>query len=58
MACNQDEKLPVLVFPEGTSTIKGPVANFKTGSFESAMEASAPIQPITLWYSEPIGMNR
>ena len=58
MARNQDEKMPIVVFPEGTSTIKGPVANFKSGSFESAKEALAPIQPVTIWYSEPIGMNR
>ena len=58
MAYNQDQKMPVFVFPEGTSTVKGPVGVFKSGSFDSAKEASAPIQPVTIWYSEPVGMDR
>jgi len=48
--------LPVLLFPEGTSQVEGPPRSFRTGGMAVAFEAGVPVQPVALWYSEPIGL--
>ena len=50
-----EERTPVLIFPEGTGTENGPPLPFKRGSLLCAHELGVPVQPVSLWYSEPIG---
>ena len=42
---------PLLVFPEGTITNGQALISFKPGAFLPGV----PVQPVSLWYSEPIG---
>jgi len=48
---------PVLVFPEGTARESGPPLPFKHGSLLSAYSLNVPVQPVSLWYSESIGLS-
>jgi len=48
--------LPVLLFPEGTSQVAGPPRPFRTGGMAVAFDVGTPVQPVALWYSEPIGL--
>jgi len=49
------EGILMVIFPEGTRMIKGPIGNFKAGSFKVAMKAKAPIIPMTIYNSEMVG---
>ena len=51
-----EDQTPVLVFPEGTATERGPPLPFKRGALLSAHALGVPVQPCTLWYSEAIGL--
>jgi 1-acyl-sn-glycerol-3-phosphate acyltransferase len=46
----------VLLFPEGTSQVEGPPMPFRDGGLRVAYAAGAPVQPVALRYSEPIGL--
>lgn len=46
----------VLLFPEGTSQIKGPPKPFRIGGMQVAFECGRPVQPVALWYSELVGL--
>ena len=52
-----DEGASVLIFPEGTGTESGPPLPFKRGALLSAYAMSVHVQPVTLWYSESIGLS-
>ena len=49
-------RVPVLLFPEGTSHVQGPPGPFRTGGMHVAFETGRPVQPVALWYSEPLGL--
>lgn len=49
------EGILMVIFPEGTRMIKGPVGNFKAGSFKVALKAQAAIVPMTIYNSEMVG---
>jgi len=53
-----EERDPVLVFPEGTGTENGPPSPFKRGALALAFALGVPVQPVSLWYSESIGLAR
>ncbi len=44
----------IVVFPEGTRSKGGEIAEFKSGSFRLATDAQAPIVPIALWGTSTI----
>ncbi len=50
------KRVPVLLFPEGTSRVAGPPGPFRTGGMHVAFETGRPVQPVALWYSEPLGL--
>lgn len=41
---------PLLVFPEGTTSLGAQVAKFHSGLFQAAIENAIPVQPLTLHY--------
>jgi 1-acyl-sn-glycerol-3-phosphate acyltransferase len=45
-----DENRPVLIFPEGTTSLGNEVLKFHSGLFQAAIDARVPVQPITLHY--------
>jgi 1-acyl-sn-glycerol-3-phosphate acyltransferase len=48
-----DKKIPVILFPEGT-TYAGPLTKpFKNGSFKIAADAQIPIIPVAIHYPDP-----
>jgi len=49
------EGILMVIFPEGTRVVKGPVGLFKAGSFKVALKAKAPIVPMTIFDSELVG---
>ena len=51
-----ESSAPIVVFPEGTSQVKGPPMPFRHGSFHVAYVARRPVQPVALWYSEDVGL--
>jgi len=44
------ENRPVLVFPEGTTTLGKRVLPFHSGLFQAAIDTGVPLQPVTLHY--------
>jgi 1-acyl-sn-glycerol-3-phosphate acyltransferase len=48
------ERLPVLNFPEGTTTTGGSVLPFQEGLFGLACRAGVPVVPVSLAYDPPI----
>lgn len=53
-----NENNTVLIFPEGTSTIKGIPESFKPGSFELCKNNNISILPLTIKYNKNIGVNQ
>ena len=53
----EDSTNPILVFPEGTSQVRGEPMPLRQGSFQVAYSAGRPVQPVALWYSEDIGLD-
>lgn len=51
-----DDGSAVLLFPEGTSQVRGPPRPFRIGGLQVAFECGRPVQPVALWYSEPVGL--
>jgi len=49
------EGVLMVIFPEGTRVINGPIGSFKAGSFKVATKAKAPIIPMTIYNSEMVG---
>jgi len=49
------EGILMVIFPEGTRMIKGPIGSFKAGSFKVATKAKASIIPMTIYNSEMVG---
>ena len=49
------EGILMVIFPEGTRMVKGPIGSFKAGSFKVATKAKAPIVPMTIYNSEMLG---
>lgn len=49
------EGILMVVFPEGTRVINGPVGLFKAGSFKVAVKAKADIIPMTIFNSQMVG---
>jgi len=49
------EGVLMIIFPEGTRVINGPIGSFKAGSFKVALKAKAPIVPMTIYNSEMVG---
>ena len=49
------EGILMVIFPEGTRMINGPVGSFKAGSFKVATKAKAAIVPMTIYNSEKVG---
>jgi 1-acyl-sn-glycerol-3-phosphate acyltransferase len=48
-----DQKIPVILFPEGT-THTGPLTKpFKNGSFKIAADSQIPIIPLAIYYPDP-----
>lgn len=47
----------VLLFPEGSSQRGGEPKEFKVGGFKAAWEAGSRVQPVAVFYSEPIGLD-
>jgi len=45
----------MVIFPEGTRMIRGPIGSFKAGSFKVATKAKAAIIPMTIYNSEMVG---
>lgn len=44
----------ILVFPEGTTSAGPATIPFRPRSFAAAFEAGVPVQPIAIWYDNPI----
>lgn len=51
-----EEGSAVLLFPEGTSQVRGPPKPFRIGGLQVAFECGRPVQPVALWYSENVGL--
>lgn len=49
------EGILMVIFPEGTRVINGPVGLFKAGSFKVAVKAKADIVPMTIYNSQMVG---
>jgi len=49
------EGILMVIFPEGTRVINGPIGLFKAGSFKVATKAKAPIVPMTIFNSQMVG---
>ncbi|MCL2560213.1 MAG: 1-acyl-sn-glycerol-3-phosphate acyltransferase [Turicibacter sp.] len=49
------EGILMVIFPEGTRIINGPMGGFKAGSFKVAVKAKAAIVPTTIYNSHMIG---
>jgi len=45
----------MVIFPEGTRIINGPIGTFKAGSFKVATKAKAAIVPLTIYNSHIVG---
>ena len=52
---NVKEGILMVIFPEGTRVINGPLGLFKAGSFKVAVKAKAPIVPLTIYNSQMVG---
>lgn len=44
------DKRPVMIFPEGTTSLGAGVLKFHSGLFQAAIDAQVPVQPLTLHY--------
>jgi 1-acyl-sn-glycerol-3-phosphate acyltransferase len=44
------EARPVLIFPEGTTSLGNQVLKFHSGLFQAAIDSHVPVQPVTLHY--------
>jgi len=49
------EGILMVIFPEGTRVVNGPIGLFKAGSFKVATKARANIVPMTIYNSEFVG---
>ena len=45
---------PVLVFPEGTTWCGREMGVFRRAAFQAALDADAPVRPVTIRYSTPV----
>lgn len=47
------DRISILVFPEGTTSAGPQTLPFRPRTFQAAMDAKIPVQPIALFYDEP-----
>ena len=52
-----DRKIPITVFPEGTTTIGDRLLPFKTGVFDLCTETGYPALPVSIRYESPEGLQ-